>query len=106
MRGDRCGTIEVLPRRTWREGGKSWRKRSYDNRGVPAEVQIVYPYNICLWRYLYTDLLCACDSETVVISYLWRYIGLQLTAVPKSVTDVRTVVFGYLRAADDAVNIT
>jgi len=42
MRGNRCGIIEVLSRHTLREGGKSWTKRSHDNRGVPAEVQMAY----------------------------------------------------------------
>ena len=48
MRGNRCGIIEVLSRHTWREGGKSWRKRSHDNRGVPAEFKS-HTFRICVY---------------------------------------------------------
>ena len=78
MRGNLCGVIEVLSRHTCREDGKSWRKPSLDNRGVPEEVQIAYVQNICLGRYRCADLFCACDSETFFI--LWGvFIALYLS---------------------------
>jgi len=77
MRRDRCVIFEVLSRHTWKEGGKSWRKRSHENRCVPAEVQIA-TFRVYVQGATCT-LICSVPATVIHFlycgAYLWHYIG-------------------------------